>query len=353
MKIIHFNPYVRSYNITSSTIVTVHNEDKKTFKKYCRNYKVIPYKVYTLFNYVRGYENLVSYYLKHKFYKYYNFDKNLELLTVWDILLEKFNKKNFSIIESLITKIKSIDTLLNLEPLKNDLYTIGNLFQIPLNEEGLFLKIGFENKKKTTNTNCFNDYYALRDKLDSLKGQTSIININSDIDKIKNLFPQHNANIKDKYFFISLYFYIISLYHYQNKNYTVSFNMLHRMLDIYFEYLCKVDGLTPSKNYLWNKYEILSSSQSSYTFSTNEGKLVTRLNQSRNKLYLTHGLYSIRKIELKQMFVDLKKLIVSKSGVSWKNKVKNLDFNLKLKPLDLFKSEPSFNTYFKDITEEF
>jgi len=353
MKIIHFNMYERSYDITSHTIITVHNEDKIFLKKYCRKYRIIPYKVYVLFNYPKKYESLVAYYLKHKFYKYCLIDKNLELLTVWDILIGKFNRKNFSATLNLITNINSIGRLLNLEPLKKDLFTIASLFQIPLNEEGLFLKISFENKRKITSEHSFNDYYALRDKLDSLNGQTNILNIDEYIENIMNLFPLHNAIIEDKYFFISLYFYMVSLYHYQNKNYTVSFNMLHRMLDIYFEYLCKVDNLSPNKNFLWNKYEILSSSQSNYTFSTDEENLIKRLNQSRNKLYLTHGLYSIRKVELKEMFVSLRKLIISKSGVIWTNKVKELDFNFKLKPLDLFRAEPSFNTYFQDKTEDF
>lgn len=350
MKIIHFNIYKRRYNITSHTIVTVHNEDIKIFKKYCRNYKVIPYKVYILFNYTRGYEDLVAYYLKHKFYKHYDFENSLELLTLWTNLFNNFNKNNFSTIASLIENINSIKALLDLEPLKKDLHIVVNLFKIPFHEQGLFLNKSYEKKKQERNEHCFEDYYPLRDKINNLKSCTTILNIDETLTKIQNLLPNHDASLKDKYFFISLYFYNIAIYHYSNKNYTVSFNMLHRMIDIYFEYLCKDLGLSGG-GFLITKYEQQLKS-SSISFTQNEEDIFKKLNNSRNKLYLTHGLYSIRKIELKQMLYSLKKMIESKSGVDWKNKVKELDFSLKLKPLDLFKTEPSFNTYFRDKTEE-
>ncbi len=351
MKIIHFNLYRRNFNISSSSIITVHKQDIKFLKKFLKKYKIMPYKVYVLFNYPKEFEGLVAYYLKHKYYKYYEIDNSLEILIIWDTFLEHFNKNHFNSIFKLLYQIKSIDLLLDLEPLKNDLYTIINAVQIPFYEEGLFLKKSFNKKKINRNDYCFEDYYSIRDKLNTLDGISNLVDVNMYIDKIKRLLPVHTGTLEDKYFFISIYFYNIASYHYKNKNYTVSYNMLHRTLDLYFEYLCEIENLASSHKFLWNKYEDLAAN-SSYTFSTSESNMITKLNKSRNKLYLTHGLYSIRKNELKKMLSDIRGLINSKSGLLWSNRLKELEFNFKLKPLDIFRNEPSFSTYFKDITND-
>lgn len=353
MKIIHFNVNSRSFNITSNSIITVHNNDKKVLKKYCEKNKLYPYRVYTLFNYPQGMEEIVAYYLKYKFYKYHKISFKSELLIVWDILLNNFNNNNFLVIPDLLKKFNSIDIILDLEKLKKDLKTIVFSFIVPFFEQGLFLNKTYAKKRKRSTENTFNDYYSLRDKLNSLIGKTYILNLDSYIEDIKNILPTHGDSLENKFHFISIYFYNIALYHYKNKNYTTSFNMLHRMLDIYFEYLCKIDSLSPSKNYLWNKYEELASSRSSFSFSTSEENLIKELNQSRNKLYLTHDLYSIKKSENKKMLLNLRNLIESKTGRMWTLSLNKVIFSYKIKPLDLFKDEPSFNTFFKNITHEF
>lgn len=352
MKIIHFNKNIIKSCISKHTILTVHNKDKLILKRYLKLNKLNPYKIYVIFNYPNGFEEIVSYYLKYKYYPHHKIYYNLELLIIWDAILNNFNRNNFISIIPFIEKLNSIDSLLDLEKLRKDLTTIINSFLIPFYEQGLFLSKNYKNKKKLNNENSFNDYFSMKDKINSLFGKTRILNIDNYLINIKALIPKHKASIEDKYFFISIYFYNIAVHHYINKNYTISFNMLHRMTDIYFDYLCKIDSLNPTKSYLWNKYEELSSARSSFSFSTSDKDIIQQLNQSRNKLYLTHDLYSINKSEVKQMLVYLKELIKSKSGNDWEINLKKMIFNYKLKPLDLFKSEPSFGTYLKDISNE-
>jgi len=355
MRIVIFNPYNNYGYISNNSIVIVNARYLIMLKKYLKHHNIVPKKVYKIINVNEQYEEIIAYYLKYNYYKKYKIDFNLKILNIWSNVIIFFNQRKYDTALFYIEKLENIDLLLDMTyVIKNNLEKLILNIEKPLLEEGVFLNTTYNNKK-LGNSNCLRDNFKIINILD---------NISFEDDKwqeyniycldFKNNIPIDTNDInflKDRLFFISIHFYKISEYHSRNNNYVISYNMLHRTMGMFLYYLCKKINLSTSSDNLKKNFDKLKNAN--YSFSLHEENMIEKLNKSRNKLYLTHGLYSIQKFELKEMLSFIRSFIKEKDGNKWNNIYKKIRFNVRLSPLDLFMYEPSFDTYFIDITEKF
>jgi len=351
MRIVNFN--IRDIDeISNLSIVIVREEDFITFKKYVKRKGITPYKVYKVLSYIKGYEELIAYYLKYKYYKHYHLDKKLKVLIQWDNIVKLFNQRRYRCLSEQIDSLENIHLLLNTSNITRSIKKFIVNVELPLIEKGLFLNVGYS-KKKLGNQDCLSDSFFIVQKLRNISFSSYNWNkFNEYVNKIITNIP-NNSNESDYFqkrlFFLSIYLYRLAEVYRINGNYIVSYNMLHRVIDLFLYYLCrKHTSIHDCGRHLKDKFDNLKNAN--YSFTTyQENMIINKLNKSRNKLYLTHGLYSIQKSELNEMHSFIKKFIKDKDGFAWNNKLKELQFKYKLHPLDLFMYEPSFDTYFIEV----
>lgn len=352
MKIVNFN-INDIHEISNLSIVIVREKDFITFKKYIKRKHITPYKVYKVLSYIEGYEELIAYYLKYKYYKHYHLDKKLKVLIQWDNIIKLFNQRKYKCLLEYIDNLEDIGLLLNTNMIVRSIKKLITNVELPLIDNGLFLNIDYS-KKKFGNQNCLSDNFFIVQKLKNISFCTYNWNeFNEYVNNIITNIPNNSHEtdyFQNRLFFISIYFYRLSEIYRINGSYIVSYNMLHRVMDIFLYYLCKKHmSISDCGRHLKDKFDNLKNG--SYSFTTfEEYMIIEKLNKSRNKLYVAHGLYSIQKNELYEMHSFIKKFIKDKDGSAWNNKLKELQFKHKLKPLDLFMYEPSFNTYFIEVT---
>jgi len=336
MKILLYN--IRNFNaglVTKHTIILVKEIDVTTFKQYSLKMKLQPRKVYKIFNFLEGYEELFTYYLKYHKYKHYSFVPSLKLLVDWNDFIELYNTRQYSQASSVLSQMDSVPIYFDTSYLKLNLLKFINKVKIPYFEKGVFL----QNK---LHLKVSNDNWIKENLIDSL----SPYGITDQLEK--------------KLFSLSLYYYKMAFYYLRNNNYVVSYTLLHRSLDTFYQYKCRKAG--SSLRLATNGKLKYRSSNSMVTLSNSETCLfgltantlfIDNLNNRRNKLFLTHGPYSITKNELISKFKEVKEHILLIDNALWYNTYKTITFKHKVKPIDLFLYEPSFETYLNDISSQF
>ncbi len=351
MRIINFNPREPN-NITSLSIVIVKESDFLIFKKYIKHSRIAPQKVYKVLSFPNGYEELISYYLKYKYYKQYELKVNLKILYQWNRVLALFNQRRYRYLSDVLNDIENIDLLLDINSIKRNIKKFIDKVEIPLIEYGMFLNLAYNNKKLGRTDICLYDIFNIVDKLKNINFNTyKWNNFNIYVDNLITHIPNNLSDSsfkKKRLFFLSIYFYHLAELYRTNGNFIISYNMLHRTIDIFLYYLCEKSSIHNCGDYLSQKFDNL---HATYSFTTDQSNIIKEiLNKSRNKLYLTHGLYSIQKQELDNMFNYIKQFIEDKDGLTWNNTLKNFRCTIKLYPLDLFMNEPSFETYFTEVS---
>lgn len=362
MKILLYN--IRNFNaglVTKHTIILVKEIDVTTFKQYSLKMKLQPRKVYKIFNFLEGYEELFTYYLKYHKYKHYSFVPSLKLLVDWNDFIELYNTRQYSQASSVLSQMDSVPIYFDTSYLKLNLLKFINKVKIPYFEKGIFL----QNKLhlKVSNDNWIKEEYSYFDFISKLtfndpKWNHFNIHIQNLID---SLSPYGITDqLEKKLFSLSLYYYKMAFYYLRNNNYVVSYTLLHRSLDTFYQYKCRKAG--SSLRLATNGKLKYRSSNSMVTLSNSETCLfgltantlfIDNLNNRRNKLFLTHGPYSITKNELISKFKEVKEHILLIDNALWYNTYKTITFKHKVKPIDLFLYEPSFETYLNDISSQF
>lgn len=351
MRIINFNPR-KLNNITSFSIVVVKESDFPVFKKYIKHNRITPQKVYKILSFPNGYEELISYYLKYKYYRHYELKINLKILYQWNRVLALFNQRRYKYLNDILNDIENIDLLLDIDSIKRNIKKFIDKVEIPLIEYGMFLNLAYDRKKLERTDTCLYDTFNIVHKLKNIDFDTYKWNsFNIYIHKLITHIPNDSSDIsfrEKRLFFLSIYFYHLAELYRANGNFIISYNMLHRTMDIFLYCLCEKSSTHYCGDYLSTKFDNLNST---YSFTTDQRNMVKeRLNKSRNKLYLTHGLYSIQKQELDNMFNFIKQFVEDTDGLRWHNTLKDFRCTIKLSPLDLFVNEPSFETYFTEVS---
>ena len=353
MRIINFNPK-KLNNITSLSIVVVKESDFLALKKYIKHNRIIPKKIYKVLSFPNGYEELVSYYLKYKYYRHYELKINIKILYQWNRVIALFNQRRYRYLSDVLNDLENIDLLLDIDSIKRNIKKFIDKVEIPLIEYGLFLNLSYDKKKLERTDICLYDIFNIVHKLKNINFNTyQWDSFNTHIHTLITHIPNDlsDSSFREKrLFFLSIYFYHLAELYRANGNFIISYNMLHRTLDIFLYYLCEKSNTHNCGDYLSKKFDRLNS-HSPYSFTTNESNIIKeKLNKNRNKLYLTHGLYSVQKQELNNMFNFIKQFIKDKDGLIWHNTLKDFRCTIKLHPLDLFMNEPSFETYFIEVS---
>lgn len=358
---------INFYNWDLYTIFIINNKDLITFKRLCKNKKFKPNKVYSIYNTNNCNLELFAYFLKYKYYNYYKFTPTVEPLLLWENVLKYYNKSNYNEAYFFINNMKSIPILLNIDPLKSNLLRFIKKVQLPFFNNGIFLK-------KELHSIISDDSWLNRDfnyflSLNNLNFHDPNWNeFNTYINNLIDSTRIHIDNLSNKLFSLSLYFYKLAVYFLKNNNYALSYTLLHRTIDLFYQYKCRTtnSSLRLSTNgYL--EYNPLPTDtrkrmvvllNSEYCLNQNSVSTpsffnTTSFNKRRNKLYLTHGVYTVKKHEVLKTMNQLKKCIKSMDGLNWSNQLKKIRSKHKLKPLDLFLYEPSFDSYIKDVSNKF
>lgn len=369
MKILVFNKEdINFSDFGSHTIFVISSVDLIIFKKYCRKKHYKPYRVYSVFNVNNKYLELFAYYLKYKYYKYYQFSPSLKLILQWEKILYYYNNLNYVEALHFLHDIKTIHILLNIDYLKMNLIKFINNITLPFYESGVYLKKNLHlTVHHDTWLNHDFDYLTSIQSYNFHDPKWHIFNIYiNNLVNTNNLFSDNLAN---KLFSLSLFFYKTALYFYKNGNYTLAYTLLHRSLDTFYQYKCRQTNTSlrlcvssgklkyhPVPTNRWEQMVVLKNSET----CLNNNSVMTppffnlqSFNDRRNKLYLTHGIFTVKKHEVLQTIKNIKKCIDSIDGTNWFNQVRNIMSSHKLKQLDLFMYEPSFESYLKDITSEF
>lgn len=367
MKILVFKNNTSNFLIGSHTIIVLSSVDIVRFKKYCKNKFYKPYKVFVVNNVNDEKLELFAYYLKYKYFKYHKFSFSSKLLLQWEKIISFYNCSKYKEALNFLNEIESIPLLLNIEPIKLNLAKFIKNVYLPFFDNGVFNKKNIHilaNNDEWLNYD-FNYFSSLRYlKFNDYKWNI-FNNYISDLYSLNSLFI--SDGLKNKLFLLSLYFYKMAIYFFKNDNYTLSYTLLHRSLDVFYQYKCRDNRLLILSSQGYLQYNPIPTEQKErMVVLLNSEKCLNRnsistpsffdikiFNNRRNKLYLTHGVYNIKKQELLKVIKNVKNCIIGIDGNNWNNQLKKIKPKHKLKSLDLFLYEPSFETYLKDISDDF
>ena len=174
-------------------------------------------------------------------------------------------------------------------------------------------------------------------------------------------FQKMNAN--DRCFYFSAFMYGLAETHYNLGNWVVSLLCLHRAVDVYLQY-CGLESGVMLQCYRGVEYDTsLSTERVSILVSlrllesngyiapdTTRTRDLGDLNESRNKLVLTHCVYGIKRDDLKRYLLVVEKWIAKTEGSTKWSQIRQNWFPLPtLSPDVIFDVETSIDTYIKEI----
>lgn len=217
------------------------------------------------------------------------------------------------------------------------------------------------------------DWYKLNptllDDLTRLKANLSAQAIGKT--RIANIIAEHTtslaevlsrlstANISMKHIIISSYFYALSIYHHRNERYGIAFLLAHRALDCAFcamglenkilrEYGPKIGYVNDPtmKVYMMGiANELIANSV--ITPDQSRQKAIQSINETRNSLMYTHGVFGISQTEAGDALSVVKKIIrnVDDDNGRWSSYCQKLEFPQSFEYDYLFDAGESIDTY--------
>lgn len=182
-----------------------------------------------------------------------------------------------------------------------------------------------------------------------------------------NIFARYNdskTKIDEKLLIISAYFYALASCHFDRKENNISLALLHRSMDIYLQYVAKIEGLLDLVGndiqytdddkksnlvYLKATKNIIYKKKNSF-FTQSQVELLDLLNDYRNNMLLAHGVFSVDNKIVNDLLGNCCKMITDIQGDTvWSQMVERMYLRQIIDVPVFIMFSSSLDTYFKKV----
>lgn len=286
-------------------------------------------------------------------------------LSIWEALLNALNQSHYHQATRYLQEAKKYSVRL-LPNIKSILSLLENYLKdviFPIVEFSPYYRNPRKSNWYNLSPSLLKDLEQINAKLSSepLK-QFRIVNLLSEhTERLHNVFSKYsNDSIPMRFIIISSYFYTVAIYHYRNGRYGIAFLLAYRALDCVFcamgleneilrDYGYKIGFMNDPQARVFMlaiTEELMNNGV--LTREPSRKKIIESINETRNGLMYTHGVYSVSQTEAGDTLKAVKTIIrnVDDENGRWSLNYQRLQLPQSFISEFIFDAELSIGSYF-------